>query len=274
MKYKNVAILITCHNRIKKTLECLNSIYNQTKKENYNFFIFLVDDGSTDGTSDHVKSKFPNIILIKGTGNLYWGGGMYLAWEEAIRYKKKFDYFLWLNNDVILYPNAFSILIKSQNKNDDIIVGSFCDPVDFSRTYGACISEKKYFRPLRFKVVKPNGSPQEVDSINGNGVLIPFEAFKKIGKFDKKFVHLGGDIDYSLRAKKKKIRVLLTPSHIGTCEGSESYAEPKSFKDIFEIKSLTPKIWFRFCFKHGGFFWFVHFLYRYIKIILKLLLNK
>ena len=48
----------------------------------------------------------------------------------------------------------------------------------------------------------------------------------------------------------------------------------ENINDIFNKKSLYPKVWLHFCVKHGGLFWFVHFLYRYIKIILKLLLNK
>ena len=100
---KNLAVLITCHNRLEKTKECLKSIYFQKKIEQYDVKVFLVDDGSTDGTPEYIKENFPEIILIQGDGNLYWGGGMYLAWEEALKYKKNFDYFLWVNDDVIFF---------------------------------------------------------------------------------------------------------------------------------------------------------------------------
>ena len=42
----NIAVLITCHNRIQETQACLKSLFNQKKIENINLKVFLVDDGS------------------------------------------------------------------------------------------------------------------------------------------------------------------------------------------------------------------------------------
>ena len=271
---KNLAILITCHNRLEKTKECLKSIYFQKKIEQYDIKVFLVDDGSTDGTSEYIKENFPEIILIQGDGNLYWGGGMYLAWEEALNYKKNFDYFLWVNDDVIFFNDAFQTLLETKKNDDDIIVGGFCDRLTRKRTYGGTVSEKKFLSPFRFKIIDVNGSAQEIDGINGNGVLITFSAFKKIGKFDKKFIHAGGDLDYSLRAKKKNIKVYLTPKYIGFCERSNFGENIENIKDIFNKKSFYPKVWLHFCVKHGGFFWYFHFLFRFLRIFLKILINK
>ena len=56
MDYK-IATLLTCHNRKEKTLKCLNSITAQhIPKQVGKIDVFLVDDGSTDGTSEAVKS--------------------------------------------------------------------------------------------------------------------------------------------------------------------------------------------------------------------------
>ena len=89
----------------------MRNLYKQTDFINFKTEIFLVDDNSTDGTSETIKKNFSDVNLIKGDGNLFWGGGTYLAWEEAIK-KKKFEYFLWLNDDTFLYPNALQMLFK------------------------------------------------------------------------------------------------------------------------------------------------------------------
>ncbi|WP_415314525.1 glycosyltransferase family 2 protein [Candidatus Pelagibacter sp. Uisw_137] len=273
MKKINMAVLITCHNRIQKTQTCLKSLFNQKKIENINLKVFLVDDGSKDGTKEYVKNYFPQVNLIIGSGNLYWGGGMFLAWETALRDNIEYGYFLWINDDTFLYDEAIYTLLETQTEHSNIICGSICDPITKKRTYGGAINEKKIFRPFYYKVVDVNGSPQEIDTINGNAVLIPYKAYDKIGKFDKKLFHAGGDLDYSLRARKKNIRVLLTPTHIGTCERSGINNEIKSLKDIFNVKLLPPKVWFRICLKHGDSLWLFHFFYRYFSLFFKILIN-
>ena len=50
-----IAVLITCFNRKEKTSNCLSSFYASTFRENFVFDLYLVDDGSTDGTSEAVR---------------------------------------------------------------------------------------------------------------------------------------------------------------------------------------------------------------------------
>ena len=47
---KRIAVLITCFNRIDKTINCLDSLYNSKSIDDYLIDVYLVDDGSTDGT--------------------------------------------------------------------------------------------------------------------------------------------------------------------------------------------------------------------------------
>ena len=60
---KSIAVLITCHNRREKTLKCLQSLYFNILSKNYVIEIFLVDDGSTDGTANAVFKKFPLVNI-------------------------------------------------------------------------------------------------------------------------------------------------------------------------------------------------------------------
>jgi GT2 family glycosyltransferase len=267
-----IAVLITCHNRIQKTQTCLKSLFNQKKIENINLKVFLVDDGSKDGTKEYVKNYFPQVNLIIGSGNLYWGGGMFLAWETALRDNIEYGYFLWINDDTFLYDEAIYTLLETQTEHSNIICGSICDPVTKKRTYGGAIFNRSFLRPLKYKVVDINGKPQEIDTINGNAVLIPLTAFKKIGKFDGELIHSGGDLDYSLRARKIDIKIFLTPSHIGTCERliKKNYADSllDKIKNVFDTKT-HPSI--KFYMKHAGVLWQLHFFKLYIKSVINIL---
>ena len=106
-----IAVLLTCHNRKKKTLQCLNALNIQEGLEvDYNIEVFLVDDGSFDGTAEAIVACFPNVHIIQGNGNLYWNQGMRLAWDTAAK-TKDYDFYLWLNDDTILDKDAIINLI-------------------------------------------------------------------------------------------------------------------------------------------------------------------
>ena len=84
---QRLAALLTCHNRRDQTLRCLASL--ATAKEVVSTRVdvdtFLVDDGCSDGTAAAVRSRFPDVHVIAGTGCLFWCGGMRLAWTHAAR---------------------------------------------------------------------------------------------------------------------------------------------------------------------------------------------
>ena len=192
----NIAVLITCHNRKHKTIKCLNSLFNQIDLENISLKVFLVDDGSTDGTEQAINELFSNIIVIKGNGNLFWARGMSLAWQEALKSKEKFDYYLWLNDDTYLINTAIMELVKTQRNSSEIITGSVCDPITKRRTYGGTKFINKFLTPFRYKIVDINGSPQEIDTINGNVLLVPHSVYIKIGAIDNFFEHAYADLEY------------------------------------------------------------------------------
>src|ERR1700759_4905951 len=106
-----IAVLLACFNRKQKTLAFFDSLVNQHSFEKLSVDIFLLDDGSTDGTADAVKEKYPFVNVLTGTGNLFWAGGMRTIWKYAIA-QKDYDLFCLFNDDVALFDNAFESLVK------------------------------------------------------------------------------------------------------------------------------------------------------------------
>ncbi len=47
--------------------------------------VYLVDDGSSDGTGDAVRQAYPSVSVIRGDGTLFWNRGMRKAWEDALK---------------------------------------------------------------------------------------------------------------------------------------------------------------------------------------------
>jgi len=113
MTRDRIAVLITCHNRKPKTLACLTALFNQTPPSSATTDVYLVDDGSTDGTAEEVHQAYPQVKILQGDGSLFWNGGMRKAFSEALKYD--YDYYLWLNDDTILYPEAIASLLTTSH---------------------------------------------------------------------------------------------------------------------------------------------------------------
>ncbi|WP_165940232.1 glycosyltransferase family 2 protein [Dyadobacter psychrotolerans] len=254
---KEIALLLTCHNRVQDTVRCLDCLYSCILPEGASLEVFLVDDGSSDGTEDKIRLLFPFVNVIKGSGNLFWNRGMHLAWKTAIA-KKQYNFYLWLNDDTFLFPNAIQVLIESYNscREESIVCGSTCSKLGNDITYGG-------FSKIGNMLLKPNGELQSCDFFNGNCVLIPNVVVKKIGILDNNFHHALGDMDYGRRAAKENIGLFISPLYVGTCEKHEDYPKwcsPKvpvsqRFKHLYKSScDSNPLQLFIFENRHHGFF--------------------
>jgi len=269
---KNIAVLITCHNRKYKTYKCLKNLL-QAKTRGINIKIFLVNDGSSNGTSIFLKKKkIKNLTIIKGSGKLYWGGGTNLAWINSINSKYKFDYFLWLNNDTYLFKHALKNLIEAEKflETDTFICVGTTINNQKKRTYGGYKNLGSKFAKFKNTMIFPNQTFQLIDRFNGNIVLISKKAHKKNGIIDKNLIHYFGDIDYGIKAFKKKIPVVLSPYNCGICIKDNKNI---NFSDFFFGKKLIPN-GYNFIKKNGGVFWLIHFASFLITLLKERIGNK
>lgn len=280
----NIAVLLTCHNRKSKTLFCLSSFYNCILPQGINFDIYLVDDGSNDGTSESVGGLYSEINIISGNGNLFWAGGMRLAYEEA-RHCKDYDGYLLLNDDVELKTDFFLNILETKNycfkkyNKGGLYSGSTEDKKTGKFSYGGNLLFKGIDNP-NYKLLSPLNVPQSCHLVNANVLFIEKEVIDEIGFFDNKFTHGIADYDFSLRAYKSGFPVYLTPSTLGFCEDDhgDNWSNSKSLRErvkylksplglayeeyLFFVKRHFPKyfplifikLWFRTLFpKFLGF---------------------
>ena len=72
----------------------------------------MLDDASTDGTSEAIAEQFPEITVLHGDGKQYWNGGMRRAFGAAIA--QDYDYYLWMNDDTCLDDGALALLLDAE----------------------------------------------------------------------------------------------------------------------------------------------------------------
>ena len=208
---------IACHNRKAVTYACLESI----KKQNHmpNIRLIVLDDGSTDGTTNMVQESFPNAIIIQGTGELFWARSM----SKLHTFSEKSDSlgFLMLNDDVLLEEDALSRLTELITRNPNCIIVGATKNSQGDTTYSGLKRIKKNSLFLLTPQL-PSKRVLKVDSFVGNFVFIPRLITKRIGILEKKFSHHYADVEYGIRATKASIPILLMPNHIGFCEANNA----------------------------------------------------
>lgn len=268
-----LSVLMTCHNRRAKTLRCLESLeLRGTSSNGIDTVVWLVDDGSTDGTAEAIKERFPEVRLISGDGQLFWCGGMRLAWQHAAQ--EQVDAYLWLNDDVTLDAEAVQRMADTARENPEaIVIGSCRCPETGEHSYGG--QRRGGRHPGRVIEVPPTNHIQECDTFQGNLVWVPAKVFATVGNMVG-YSHAMADTDYGYEAVKRGFRILIAPGYLGTCPrnpGDSAWRDRSlplrlRLKKITSPKGLPPRDWFRFCFRHGGLMAPVYFAAPYIRALL------
>lgn len=282
MNRLRIGVAIACHNRREKTRACLEALNEAAAQVGSRAVLHIVvtDDASTDGTAAMIRERFPDIEVIEGTGQLFWAGGMRLAYGRLL--ERGFDQYLWLNDDTLLFPDALETLLATDRAmlegtgRTGIVVGSTCD--DSGKvTYGGLRRRSGRLGALGFERVIPAARPQPCDTHNGNVVLVSAQAAAGLGNLDAGFRHGMADMDYGLRAVEDGVPVWVAPGFAGRCIIDHTVAG--SFKDkslplarrwrlLTSPKGLPFAAWWLMCRRHAGVLWPIHFAWPYVSTML------
>jgi GT2 family glycosyltransferase len=266
-----VIALLACHNRRDRTIRSLESLFAQ-KIDGVEVSAVLVDDGSSDGTSTEVRSRFEDVEIVQGDGSLFWARAMALAEERAIQQHPEF--LLWLNDDVVLAPNALETLIDTSDVDDPHVVAGYLLDLDTDEpSYGG--ADRVDWHPMRFRMVIPtNGEPVACDTFNGNVVLVPRVVYEAVGGIDGRFEHAFADYDYGLRARSHGFEIVVPGTPVGRCRREYGPARWRDsslplvtrYRLMLGRKGVPISSSARYLRRHGGFLWPLYIVATYAKV--------
>ena len=225
-----IAVLMTVYNRKEKTIQCLRALQETWRPfaNQIDLDVFITDDASTDGTSQAVLAEhlpFP-IHILEGTGQLFWNGGMILAWQAAIE-AGGYDGYLWLNNDTYVLPEFWQDLMDTDTFSMDhygkkgIYVGSTKDGTTGQLTYGGFDFINKW--TLKDRFVHPDGEHiQSCEAAHGNITYVSSDVVDRMGILSKRYRHGGSDHDYTYLAHKAGFPILVCPHFCAICDNDHS----------------------------------------------------
>ncbi len=270
-----IAVLMTCFNRRETTLSSLARLEEQ-QLDGHDYRVFLVDDGSTDGTGDAVREQFPSVEVVEGDGTLFWSRGTDRAWTAALESGEHFDHFLVLNDDTMLDIDALSRMVThaAELGTPSVIVGATRQPGEPGViSYGGHVPASRW-NPLKTTVRQPTDARPSI-TMNANCVLVPAGVVDSIGRFDPIFHHSWADFDFGYRAVDNGIPLVVTDPPIGECAandaGTDGYLRPdltlrERIAWIRGIRGLNGSDWWVLTRRHGGVLWPLVWLSPYVNL--------
>jgi GT2 family glycosyltransferase len=281
-----LSICIVSYQACSYLEECLRSIYAHPLQGE--FEIIDVDNGSTDGTVEMVKSAFPQVRLIELPANAGFAAPMNQALREA-----KGDYLLLLNPDTLVHAGAFERLIAFMQEHPE---AGICGPKVLNTdgtlqqpcrrgepTPWAVISYffrlYKLFPRSRFfggYLMNYLGEDElnSVGGVSGSCMLIRRETLERIGYLDERFFAYQEDADICRRARQGGWKVYYVPQAQITHYGGQGGSRAQPFRSIYAWH-YSYYLYYRKHLAANYFFLFnwLYYLVMLVKLALALLVN-
>ncbi len=240
----DLSIIIVNYN-VKEFLQ--NLIHSIEKAiENLSAEIIVVDNASTDGSIELLKSKFPFINLIENKTNLGFGKANNIGLQLS-----KGKYIAMINPDAIVSEDTFTKLINFFKENPDAGLAtpkilnpdgtlqlgcrrSFPGPwTSFCRVTGlsGLFPKSKIFARYNLTYL-PENQTFEVDAISGSFMVMKRGVYEKVGGFDEQFFMYGEDLDLCYRIQKAGYKVF----YVHTAQAIHYKGESTKRSDIDEVR--------------------------------------
>ena len=199
---KALGIIILNLNGVEVTLDCLASLRQSTYRD---FFVILVDNGSSDDSAIRIRAGYPEVDLIETGENLGFTGGNNIGMQRAL--DRGARVLLLLNNDTLAAPDFLGRLMAGLDFDDHLGAVTpkilFHEPADRIWSAGGDISLWRGIarhRGLRDSMDDPAyDTPMDVTFVTGCALCVRADVVRKIGLLDNDLFIYNEDTDYSLR---------------------------------------------------------------------------
>ena len=209
MEKPSVTVIVLNWNGKDLTIECLESL----KQVNYsNFNILVVDNGSTDGSVELLKEKFPEVSILVLEKNLGYAGGNNRGFNSLKTDQPEFVIFL--NNDTIVDENFIEPLVKqllTHKKASQTVPKIYYEDDPKLIWYAGGIvnlwTGSIYHLGIRQYDGPAYSKTHKTKYATGCCFCMRYEEFKEFGGFDEAFPMYSEDVDLSLwiRAAGKQV---------------------------------------------------------------------
>lgn len=218
-----------------KALAALHAACDNARDE-----IFVVDNGSADGSPEKVAAAWPDVQLICNTCN----NGFARACNQAIAVASG-EFILLLNNDAFLAPDAidhFEAVFRAQPRAA-VVAGQLLDSdgrPQHTAVHITAVPDRAGFRLHRHTPRAPQlEGLTEVESVIGACMAVRAEAIRDAGSLDNDFFFYFEEIEWCHRMRAHGWKVLVEPAaHITHLKG----ASTRTLRVGAQIEALRSRL--------------------------------
>jgi rhamnopyranosyl-N-acetylglucosaminyl-diphospho-decaprenol beta-1,3/1,4-galactofuranosyltransferase len=198
MMTSNTCAIVVTFNRKNLLQRCLSRVATEIEERN----ILVVDNASTDGTSELVLSTFPNVRVLRLERNVGGAGGF----EAGLRWasKRGFSRYWLMDDDGLPCDGCLRQLSKSMEIHNLDIAAPLveCDAPMGSLSFG--LDCGSFFATNTAQITSWCGPGGLIftDANFFNGTLIRDTAINRIGLPDRRLFIRGDEVEYLHRAKE------------------------------------------------------------------------
>jgi len=271
----DISVVIVSFNTRDLLRESLQSVDRESKSLRAE--VFVVDNGSTDGSPEMVEREFPHVQLLRSTENLGFGAANNLAIKAS-----RGRYVVLLNSDAFLCAGSLRAAVEHMERSPQVgLAGGQLTGRDFSlqpsaRMFPNLISDIFVLTGLAAKFPRSRifgrfdrtwadpSVPSEVDWVPGAFSIIRAEVLREIGLFDPRFFLYAEEVDLCRRIKKAGHQIWYWPDvrviHIGG-ESSRGVDGPEisaAGRQIVRWRMRSTLLYYRK--HHGAMVWLIKWI--------------
>ena len=263
MKNPVFSIILVNWNTRELTLQCIRSVYQDC--EGIDIEIIVSDNASTDSSADAIEKEFPEVRVLRNSGNLGFAKGNNVGIHES-----KGAYVCLVNTDVEIIPGCFTVLRDYMDRNPGVGIAAPQALYADKRVQITARKETGFLNSLArvfwIDTVIPSMSwyshkkLEEVDILAGCFWMIRREALEQVGLLDETFFFYGEDRDYCKRMRLAGWKVVYNPSaKIFHYEGGSSKVRP--FHYYIQLERAYLRYWEKY---HSGLSVSLYYLVRIV----------
>ena len=225
-----ISVVVITHNGADHVLDCFSSLVRQTYK---NVEIIAVDNASSDGTPDIIRSRFPEVRLLVQPKNLHYSGGVNVGLRSAGG-----KYIFVVNQDTEMADDCLERFRRAMRVDEKI--GAVVPMMKFFHLRGFINGLGNQIRNYGWGTDNFIGhidlgqfaDLDEVPSACFGAVFLSRRALDAVGLLDERYGSFYEDVDWSFRCWMGGFRIVPQPQAVVYHKFGGSYLQRPKLKFV------------------------------------------